>query len=107
MDRILLYKNHLKELLSEDRVLQVLVSLKSHVDKQTSLYDELIILSRQFNRLEKDRRIGTYLFSELRQVDNQLLQSLLSLINAIQEEDLVDSQLCNETHTLSTTDGIL
>lgn len=96
MDAIKQYKNKLKDLLTEDRISQVLICLKSHINTQTTLYDEFISLASQFHRLEKEKRIGTYSLSEIRQVESQILQSLLSLINAIQKEDLENFQMNHE-----------
>lgn len=79
-------KAELKELLKESTE-KALFELGKILDKNGSLYDELIILWKRHDDIEREIRLGTIGFEEASRENNKVTDSLLKVIDKVEKTE--------------------
>lgn len=82
-------KAELKELLKESTE-KVLFELGKILDKSSNLYDELIILWKRHDDIEREIRLGTVSFEDASRENNKVTDSLLKLIDKVGKTNEID-----------------
>lgn len=82
-------KAELKELLKESTE-KAFIELGKTLDKDTGLYDELIILWKRHDDIQREIRLGTIGFEEASRENNKVTDSILKLIDKIEKTNKVN-----------------
>lgn len=76
-------KDVCKQFLRDNKLAELFSYLNLEISSKTDFENELIIIQSQFNRLERDRRIGSIGYEDEMRIQNKIIMSLTQIIDKI------------------------
>lgn len=83
---VIIFFSSIKELISKDSVNRALKNMIEYFEDDKEIHNEVILLSSKWNNIEKSKRLGILLNSEINVIENQIKFGLISLIDKREEE---------------------